>query len=124
MTAKPYPWSTDVCTQGFERLRRQSEFMLVVPVSAASTVNGIGEDLRSDLQSCDHGEHVDYDRARATIDEVLGMIRDRFRDRLRKNGRNPFNLERIPRGMSDRDRDNFESCYLFVYLDTAADDDC
>lgn len=122
MTAKPYSWTTDVCIQGYERLRTQSEFMLVVPVSASSTVKSIRESLEADLQSCDHGESMDYDRASATIDEVCAMIRDRFKARLAKNGRNPFNLERLPRNLTWQQRDNLESCYLFVYLDTDTDD--
>jgi hypothetical protein len=45
--------SYDVCVQGFERLRTQSEFILTTPISHASTLAELVSELKQDIQCCD-----------------------------------------------------------------------
>ena len=64
--------SYDLCVSGFERLRKQSEFMLVVPVSNTDTRADICEALHADLQSCMREDDFDWDGAKTMIDEHFG----------------------------------------------------
>lgn len=90
--------SYDVCVQGFERLRSQSEFILATPVHAGITADDLRGQLNDALQCCDRGDDFDWDAARAVIDAfVTGIKPNAFDD------------------IEDRDEDD-EPCYLFLYI--------
>lgn len=66
----------DICVQGFERLRSQSEFLLVAYVNGATTLADLREQLHSDIQGCDRFEGFDYDAARQVVDDYLDASGD------------------------------------------------
>jgi hypothetical protein len=98
----------DVCVQGFERLRRQSEFILCAYINAETTADGIAQQWRDDLQSCMRPDGFDYDGARLAIDAQMIDINRAYAVR----GANPWRLE--PVTAEDDGSDNPVIAFLYV----------
>ena len=60
--------SIDLCAQGYERLRRQSEIILLAYPTSATTPEELKADLIADLDSCMRDDGFDYDAATAAIE--------------------------------------------------------
>lgn len=58
----------DVCQPGFERMRSQSEFILLAYPRAGDTPAQLRDEWKADLQSCARPDGFDYDAALAAID--------------------------------------------------------
>lgn len=63
--------SYDICTQGFERLRSQSEFILVTTVYKGVLGEEIRDDLKQQIQSYAQPDGFDYEACRAAIDTFV-----------------------------------------------------
>lgn len=100
------PTSFDVCNPGMERLRNQSEFLLVAYIHPSSTAKEIAANWNHDLQSCMREDDFDYDAARAAIDQAM---RDWVRPAFRRKRWNPFGVYRPDDGES--------GCAAFLYID-------
>lgn len=59
--------SMDCAAEGMERLRSQSEFILLAYPSAESTVADLREQWQADIDSCARSDSFDYSAARAAI---------------------------------------------------------
>lgn len=98
MTITPYECNTsDLCVQGYERLRSRDEFMITIPVWRGITAAEIRDAMKADIQSYMQPEWFDYDAANAGIDAFCeGLRMHLFAD-----------LEETEEGE--------EGCYLFTY---------
>lgn len=106
----PYSVATlDVCAQGFERLRSESEFILTAYVWAATPPESYLEQWLSDIQSCDRGEGFDYAEAEKTVREYYESD---IRPRWTHESSNPFRLDDEPDA-----GDEGESCVAFLYIE-------
>lgn len=94
--------SYDVCVQGYERLRHDSEVLLPVIIGPDTTIGDIEQDLKQELKV---HESLDQAAAAAAVDEFL---KDHLQWAFKKP--NPF-------GLSKASEDD-EPVYLFVYVET------
>lgn len=102
----------DVCVQGFERLRSQSEFILVAHVDATSTWQDVRAEWLGDVQSCDRFDGFDYEAAAAAVNAFCAANAGRYR------GENPFNLELPAEAECEGEGD---SCMAFLYINVTED---
>lgn len=100
--------SYDVCCSGNERLRSYSEFILVAPIRAESTLDELLESLNDDLRSCMREDHFDYDEAK----RILTELRESLAPLFAKS--NPFDLEPTPDSDDIDTSDDWPNFYLFV----------
>lgn len=61
--------SLDCSAEGMERLRSQSEFILLAYLGPDSSPEDIFRELRDDIQSCERPDGFDYDAAREAIQD-------------------------------------------------------
>lgn len=102
----------NVCAQGFERLRSESEFILCAYVWAEDDADSYLSQWLDDIQSCMRPEGFDYDAAEKTVrDYWRDNVKPLWTPRGRMDGSNPFALESKP-----EDDDNAESCVAFLYV--------
>src|ERR1700722_20163054 len=80
----------DVCTQGFERLRNQDEFILTAIVESDTSADSIREQWLENIQCCDRGDDFDYQDAK----DVVEIFWKRNIAPLFSKP-NPFNLEPV-----------------------------
>jgi hypothetical protein len=59
----------DDSADGMERLRNQSEFILLAYPASDSTPDDVLQQFIDDIQSCDRFDGFDYDAARAAVNE-------------------------------------------------------
>lgn len=78
----------DVCVQGFERLRSESEFLLVATIGPRAGWRTLRNEWLADMQSCERPEGFDYDAARACVQAYASALR-----RSIDGKPNPFGLE-------------------------------
>lgn len=105
--------TVDVCVQGFERLRSQSEFMTVAYLSKTDDPEAVVQSLKDDLQSYAQPDGFDYDAARAALDAWFDEAGIAY-------------LRSTLNGLDDpeegEDEDDSNPVMLFVYVnDTEAD---
>lgn len=93
--------SWDVCTQGFERLRSRTEFMITLPVRRATGWKEIRDEMKADIQRYAQPDDFDYAACQLAVDEFCAELRKRH-----KSGK-PF--------MDTLASDETE-CELFVYM--------
>lgn len=65
--ARYHVTSLDCSAEGMERLRSQSEFILLAYAGQESTPEDVLRDLREDLDSCDRPDGFNFEHARAAI---------------------------------------------------------
>ena len=98
--------SYDICVQGFERLRSQTEILLSVPVCNLDSDITIREALTDEIQCCMRGEG-EYEALEAAVTE---WWRDAGND-----------VHHACRCLEDESEGEESCCYLFVYIDSGAD---
>lgn len=99
--------STDQCVQGFERLRKRTEFILSTPVTSGMTRKDVLDALKADMQACDRPTNFDWEGCRAALDEILG---------------NPDRLSEVyDPDIEDGDPDHDAHIYLFIYCEQATE---
>lgn len=59
--------TVDMCVQGFERLRRQDEFILNAYPSHGETGTDLLDALLNDIETCARPDDFDYTRAREAV---------------------------------------------------------
>jgi hypothetical protein len=93
--------SYDICVQGFERLRSNSEFIIPIYVSRGTTVDDIRRYMKDDIQNIMQPDGFDFEACRKTIDEFCDA-----------------NAKDLERHIDDLEPagDEDESCMLFVYM--------
>ncbi len=97
--SEPYTVNSyDVCVQGFERLRSQTEWMITVPVDCDSTRENVRCEMRADIQRYMQPEWFDYDKANAMIDAFCAE------------------LDEIPFPDVEPADEGEEGCSLYVYI--------
>lgn len=105
----------EVCAEGMERLRAQSEFILCAYAGSDSSPEAIADEWRQDIQTCARPDGFDYDGARAAIDSFMA---DGGRERLaRELAAVPWD-EWEPDGP---DSDDCESIPCKLYIETESD---
>jgi len=92
--------SYDVCTLGFERLRRCSEFILAIPVGPNDTRHDVYQALLVEVQCCSRPDNFDWDGCRQMLTEAFG---------------NPERFEEQFDGTLPETDENEDGCYLFLY---------
>lgn len=98
--------SYDICVPGFERLREQSEFMLVVPVGPTDNRGYVYHALLADLTCCDRGDGFDYFGAKAMLKEAFG---------------NPDKLGELFDASLEPVPEDGEGCNLYLYCEESKD---
>ena len=63
--------SFDICTAGFERLRSNSEFILVTPVYKGVLGEEIRASMHDEIQSYSQPDEFDYEACRAAINTFI-----------------------------------------------------
>lgn len=95
----------DVCVPGMERLRSQSEFILLAYLQPSTTGGNIREQWLDDLQVCERPDGFNYDAARQAIESA---VKDYVRPAFRRKRWNPFSVPRAA------DSDDGCAAYLFI----------
>ena len=96
--------SYDICVQGYERLRSNSEFIIPTYVSRGTTVDEIRQDMKDDIQNIMQPDGFDFDACRKAIDEFCDANAHDLAAQL-------AHLEEIPEDAPDD-----AGCMLFVYM--------
>ena len=94
--------SYDVCVPGYERLRRNSEFILAIPVGPNDTRHDVYQALLDDVQACERPDQFDWDGCRQMLADAFGNP-DRFNEQFD--------------GTLPECDDNDDSCYLYLYCE-------
>ncbi len=94
----------DLCVQGFERLRRHSEFILCAYPHAGETPSDLESEWLADIQACMREDGFDYDAAEAAVKEFVAENLAYLGDHL--NG-----IEPTPEG---DESDNPLTAFLYV----------
>jgi len=109
--------SHDICVQGYERLRSQSEFLLATPVCRedATEMNQVIGEMVQDVECCDRpdtedGEPFDYQHAKEVVQHYIKA--------------NWGDISRALAGLEDitdeqREADDWPGCHLYIYISTA-----
>jgi hypothetical protein len=63
--------SYDICCPGMERLRSNSEFILVTTVYKGVLGEEIRDDMKQQIQSCAQPDGFDYEACRQAIDDFI-----------------------------------------------------
>lgn len=99
--------SWDVCSAGNERLRNQTEFMIVTPVGPGTDLADARRGLKADIQSHMQPDWFDYAACKAAIDAWCDTV---LAPRMNDAKANPF-------ADLDFDREDEESdAALFLYV--------
>lgn len=101
--------SMDICCQGFERLRNQSEFLLVAYPDAKATPDSLMAEWLSDIQACARPDAFDYDAAESAVRTYVDGSRDAISRAL-------ASLE-WPEPNDDSEPDEGESVCAFLFVD-------
>ena len=97
----------DVCVPGMERLRSQSEFLLLAYVDATTRGRHIVNAWMDDIQACSRPDDFDYDAARrAAWQAYTQCVKPAFRG----GKRNTWSLER--RNPADEE----SGCCAYLYV--------
>lgn len=91
----------DVCSSGFERLRSNSEFLIVAEVVHGVTQKDLLAMLLADVQCCDRPDGFDY---HSCNNAIIDCIETSVAPFYAKNSLNPFDVP------EDSD------CRLFLYM--------
>lgn len=101
----------DVCTQGFERLRSNSEFILVAYPNGRSGAGTLRKQWLDDLQSCERPEGFDYGAAKLAIGRYCAKLQRHW-----KGKRNPMDAAGRNNG-----EDGSELCAFLYVKDTKSE---
>lgn len=99
---------SDFCTQGFERLRCNSEILLVAYPTARQGAKAICREILQDLQRHEHGACFNYSAARKAISKHFSALAAQWQgaNALAVFGRDAFS----------KDSEQSEPCAFYVYL--------
>ena len=99
---------SDFCTQGFERLRCNSEILLLAYPTARQGANAICQEILQDLQRCQLGEGFNYRAARRAIRKHFSDLAAQWEG---ANALSIFGRDAFPKGSEQS-----EPCAFYIYL--------
>ena len=111
--------SFDVCQPGFERLRSNSEFLLVGHVEHNTSREDLRSQFMSDIQACERPDSFDYDAARKVVTDYLASV-DMVRALMYVEAPVTEDEDGEP---VESDEDEESGCSAYLYIRDNAEDD-